>query len=72
MIERAEVPIAVLLITLVYIYRSRPHLSLSDQAEEWAHHRVFLGSLMLASKVRVSYHRSALAESHDPDPAVHE
>ena len=49
---------AVLLVTLVYIYRSRPHLSV--EAEEWALHRVFLGALMLASKVRVSDHHSLL------------
>ena len=48
-IGRAEIPTAVLLVTLVYIYRSRPHLSV--EAEEWALHRVFLGALMLASKV---------------------
>ncbi|KAF9789568.1 hypothetical protein BJ322DRAFT_1042985 [Thelephora terrestris] len=47
-IGRAEVPIAVLLVTLVYINRSRPHLSV--EAEEWALHRVFLGALILASK----------------------
>lgn len=50
-IGRAEVPIAVLLVTLVYIHRSRPHLSV--EAEEWALHRVFLGALMLASKVYI-------------------
>ena len=50
-IGRAEVPIAVLLVTLVYINRSRPHLSV--EAEEWALHRVFLGALILASKVRL-------------------
>ena len=50
-IGRAEIPTAVLLVTLVYIYRSRPHLSV--EAEEWALHRVFLGALMLASKVCV-------------------
>ncbi|KAF9643494.1 hypothetical protein BDM02DRAFT_1443294 [Thelephora ganbajun] len=47
-IGRAEVPTAVLLVTLIYIYRSRLHLSV--EAEEWALHRVFLGALMLASK----------------------
>jgi hypothetical protein len=48
-IGRAEVPTAVLLVALVYIHRSRPHLSI--EAKEWAFHRVFLGALMLASKV---------------------
>jgi len=53
-IGRAEVPTPVLLVTLIYIYRSRPHLSL--EAEEWALHRVFLGALMLASKVCAPFH----------------
>ena len=50
-IGRAEVPTAVLLVALVYIHRSRPHLSI--EAKEWAFHRVFLGALMIASKVCV-------------------
>jgi len=41
-IGRAEVPT-----TLVYIHRSRPHLSV--ETEEWAVYRVFLGALVLAS-----------------------
>ena len=57
-IGRAEVPMAVLLVTLVYIYRSRPHLSV--EVEDWALHRVFLGALILASKVRVLDHHHAL------------
>ena len=48
-ISRARIPTTVLLVTLVYICRSRPHLSV--EVEEWALHRVFLGALMLASKV---------------------
>jgi hypothetical protein len=68
-IGRAEVPTAVLLVTLVYIHRSRPHLSV--EAEEWAFHRVFLGALMVASKVRVSVHHPALSENPNPEP-VHE
>jgi len=52
-IGRAEIPTTILLVTLVYIYRSRPHLSV--EAEEWAFHRVFLGALMLASKVCAAF-----------------
>ena len=52
-IGRAEIPTTVLLVTLIYIYRSRPHLSV--EAEEWALHRVFLGALVLASKVCVVF-----------------
>ena len=37
-----------ILVTLVYIHRSKPHLSI--ETEEWALHRVFLGALILASK----------------------
>jgi hypothetical protein len=65
-IGRAEVPIAVLLVTLVYINRPRPHLFV--EAEEWAFHRVFLGVLILASKVRLSDHHPTLAENPDPYP----
>ena len=50
-ISRTETPTTVLLVTLIYIYRSRPRLSI--QVEEWALHRVFLGALMLASKACV-------------------
>ena len=73
MIGRAEIPTPVLLVTLVYIYRSRPHLSV--EAEEWALHRVFLGALMLASKVSILSHsqtRSRVfhpeAKANFPDP----
>jgi hypothetical protein len=47
-IERAEVTISDILVTLVYIQRARPYLSV--QTEEWALHRVFLGALIVASK----------------------
>lgn len=47
-IERAEVTISDILVTLVYIKRARPYLSV--QTEEWALHRVFLGALIVASK----------------------
>ena len=44
----AEVKIATLLVTLVYIRRCKPHLTI--ETEGWAFHRVFLGALILASK----------------------
>ena len=44
----ADVKMATILVTLVYIHRSKPHLSI--ETEEWALHRVFLGALILASK----------------------
>jgi len=47
-VARSEVTISVLLVTLVYITRSRPYLSI--EAEEWALERVFLGALILAAK----------------------
>jgi hypothetical protein len=57
-IGRAEVPMGVLLVTLVYIHRSRPHLSI--EAEDWALHRIFLGALIIASKVCVLDHHPTL------------
>ncbi|KAF9793427.1 hypothetical protein BJ322DRAFT_128192 [Thelephora terrestris] len=47
-IARAEVTVSDILVTLVYIQRARPYLSV--QTEEWALHRVFLGALIVASK----------------------
>ncbi|KAF7364056.1 Cyclin N-terminal domain-containing protein [Mycena sanguinolenta] len=47
-ISRAEVSVATLLVSLVYISRARPHLSIA--LEEWALERVFLGALIIASK----------------------
>jgi hypothetical protein len=47
-VSRSEVPIGVLLVALVYINRSQPHLSI--ETEEWARERVFLGALILAAK----------------------
>ena len=40
----------VLLVALVYIERSKPHLTIAT--EDWARERVFLGALILAAKVR--------------------
>ena len=51
-IERAGVQLPVLLGTLVYLDRARPHLQLS--LEEWACERVFLGAIILANKVRLT------------------
>jgi hypothetical protein len=44
----AEIEMATILVTLVYIHRSKPYLSV--ESEEWALHRVFLGALIIASK----------------------
>ena len=48
-ITRAEITPSVLLAALVYIDRAKPHLHIA--LEEWALERVFLGALMVASKV---------------------
>lgn len=48
-IERAEVEMPVVLATLVYLQRAKPHLHIA--LEEWACERVFLGALIVASKV---------------------
>ncbi|KAF7341095.1 Cyclin N-terminal domain-containing protein [Mycena venus] len=48
LLSRAEVTPATLLVSLVYIHRARPHLSIA--LEEWALERVFLGALIVASK----------------------
>ncbi|KAL6306171.1 hypothetical protein BKA93DRAFT_164682 [Sparassis latifolia] len=47
-IHKAEVTVPVLLTTLVYIARARPHLQIS--LEKWACERVFLGALIAANK----------------------
>jgi hypothetical protein len=47
-VERAEVSVSDILVTLIYIQRAKPYLSV--QTEEWALHRVFLGGLIVASK----------------------
>lgn len=48
-VERAEVTIQTILATLVYIDRAKPHLHIA--LEEWALERVFLGAIIVASKV---------------------
>ncbi|KAI9508461.1 hypothetical protein F5148DRAFT_906016 [Russula earlei] len=47
-LARAEVELPVVLTTLVYLNRARPHLHIA--LEEWANERVFLGALIVASK----------------------
>ena len=48
-LHKAEVKVPVLLVTLVYIDRAKPHLQIA--LEQWACERVFLGALILANKV---------------------
>jgi len=48
-VRRASVRTPTLLITLVYITRAKPYLHI--ETEDWACERVFLGALMVASKV---------------------
>lgn len=55
----ADVKMGTILVALVYIHRSKPHLSI--ETEDWAHHRVFLGALILASKYT---NDSTLKNSH--------
>ena len=47
-LHTADVKMATILVTLVYIHRSKPQLLI--ETEEWALHRIFLGALILASK----------------------
>ncbi|PBK93217.1 hypothetical protein ARMGADRAFT_1063318 [Armillaria gallica] len=47
-LSRAEVTMPVVLASLVYIDRAKPHLHIA--LEEWALERVFLGALIVASK----------------------
>jgi hypothetical protein len=49
MLERAEVTMPTLLVTLVYVQRAKYHLHIG--LEQWALERVFLGALIVASKV---------------------
>jgi hypothetical protein len=47
-LSRAEVEVPVVLATLVYLNRAKPHLHIA--LEEWANERVFLGAIIVASK----------------------
>ena len=49
-IQKAEVKVPAILVTLVYIDRAKPHIQIA--LEQWANERVFLGALILANKVR--------------------
>ena len=60
-LHRAEVKVPALLVTLVYIERAKPHIQIA--LEQWANERVFLGALILANKVRVSFFSTS---SHPP------
>ena len=59
-LHTAGVRMATILVTLVYIHRSGPHLSIETE-EDWALHRVFLGALVIASKYTSD---STLKNSH--------
>jgi hypothetical protein len=48
-ITRAEITTPVVLASLVYMDRAKPHLHIA--LEEWALERVFLGAIIIASKV---------------------
>lgn len=48
-LSRSEAKVPIVLVSLVYIHRAKPHLSIGTA--QWACERVFLGALMLAAKV---------------------
>jgi len=48
-IQKSQVTLPIILVALVYIERSRPHLFV--ELEQWACERIFLGALVVASKV---------------------
>ena len=48
-IQKSQVTLPVILVALVYLERSRPHLFI--ELEQWACERIFLGALVVASKV---------------------
>lgn len=60
MLERAEVTMPTLLVTLVYVQRAKYHLHIG--LEQWALERVFLGALIVASKVYSPSHISDLSD----------
>jgi hypothetical protein len=47
-LSRSEVKVPVILVSLVYIHRAKPYLSIGTA--QWACERVFLGALILAAK----------------------
>jgi len=60
-LDTAEMNITDILVAFIYMRRARAHLSI--ETEEWALHRVFLGALVLAHKVRRSSLISSLLRS---------
>jgi hypothetical protein len=52
-IRRSQTKLPAVLVALVYIKRTKPYLSID--LEQWAYERMFLGALIVASKVRLSY-----------------
>ena len=52
-IKKSQVALPVILVALVYTERSRPHLFI--ELEQWACERIFLGALVVASKVSVDF-----------------
>ena len=48
-IQKSQVTLPIIMVALVYIERSRPHLFI--ELEQWACERIFLGALVVASKV---------------------
>jgi len=51
-LSRSEMRTPAILVSLVYIHRAMPYLSIGT--EQWACERVFLGALILAAKVRLA------------------
>lgn len=51
-IQKSQVTLPIILVALVYIERSRPHLFI--ELEQWACERIFLGALVVASKVSLT------------------
>jgi len=52
-IQKSQVTLPILLVALVYVERSRPHLFI--ELEQWACERIFLGALVVASKVSLDF-----------------
>ena len=67
-LDIAEVSITDILVTIVYMRRSRAHLSI--ETEEWALHRVFLGALVLAHKVSPGGFTTSLLGSKNTNPGL--
>lgn len=64
-IQRSQVTLPIILVALVYIEHARPHLFI--ELEQWACERIFLGALVVASKVSVDFAvgRGAILLMHD-------